>query len=84
VWFNLFGLLDLVVALGIGFLAGLGPWRPLEVTPSTEPLSLLPLALVPTVAVPLSLALHLVSLRRLRVAARPEDDRAGHVLASAR
>ena len=84
VWFNLFGILDLVVALGVGFLAGLGPWRPLEVTPSTEPLSLLPLALVPTVAVPLSLALHLVSLRRLRVAARPEDDRAGHVLASAR
>jgi hypothetical protein len=37
VWFNLFGILDLVVALGIGFLAGLGPWRPLEVTPSTEP-----------------------------------------------
>jgi hypothetical protein len=34
--------------------------------------------------VPLSLALHLVSLRRLRAAARPEDDRAGHVLASAR
>ena len=84
VWFNLFGILDLVVALTIGFLAGLGPWRPLEVTPSTEPLSLLPLALVPTVAVPLSLALHLVSLRRLHAAARPEDDRAGHVLASAR
>src|SRR5215217_6781179 len=84
VWFNLYGILDLVVALTIGFLAGLGPWRPLEVTPSTEPLSLLPLALVPTVAVPLSLALHLVLLRRLRAAARPEDDRAGHVLASAR
>jgi hypothetical protein len=73
-WFNLFGILDLVVALSVGFLAGLGPWRPLEVTPSTEPLSLLPLALVPTVAVPLSLALHLVSLRRLRTA-RPTGDR---------
>jgi hypothetical protein len=80
VWFNLFGILDLVVALSIGFLAGLGPWQPLEVTPSTEPLSLLPLALVPTVAVPLSLALHLVSLRRLRAATRPEGDRAGHLL----
>jgi hypothetical protein len=80
VWFNLFGILDLVVALGIGFLAGLGPWRPLEVTPSTEPLSLLPLALVPTVAVPLSLALHLVSLRQLRAAAQPEDDRTGDLL----
>src|SRR5215218_8167470 len=80
VWFNLFGILDLVVALSIGFLAGLGPWRPLEVTPSTEPLSLLPLALVPTVAVPLALALHLVSLRRLGAAARPEGDRTGDLV----
>jgi hypothetical protein len=80
VWFNLLGILDLVVALSIGFLAGLGPWRPLEVTPSTEPLTLLPLALVPTVAVPLSIALHLVSLRRLRAATRPKQDRAEHLL----
>jgi hypothetical protein len=34
---------------------------------------------VPTV-VPLSLALHLVSLRRLRAAARPQDDRAEYLL----
>jgi hypothetical protein len=80
VWFNLFGILDLVVALSVGFLAGLGPWRPLEVTPSTEPLSLLPLALVPTTAVPLSLVLHLVSLRRLHAATRPKQDRAEHLL----
>lgn len=80
VWFNLFGILDLVVALSIGFLAGLGPWRPFVVTPSTEPLSMLPLALVPTVAVPLSVALHIVSLRRLRTPARAEQDRAGDLL----
>ena len=80
VWFNLFGILDLVVALTIGFLAGLGPWQPLAVTPSTEPLSLLPLALVPTVAVPLAIALHLVSLRRLRAAAQPEGDRTGDLV----
>jgi hypothetical protein len=83
VWFNLFGLLDLVVALTIGFLAGLGPWRPLDVTPSTEPLSMLPLALVPTVAVPLSIALHLVSLRQLRAATRPTERHDGQVLAGA-
>jgi hypothetical protein len=82
VWFNLFGILDLVVALTIGFLAGLGPWRPLEVTPSTEPLSLLPLALVPTTAVPLAIALHLVALRRLRTVARPTEDRGGQVVAA--
>jgi hypothetical protein len=82
VWFHLFGLLDLVVALSIGFLAGLGPWRPLDVTPSTEPLSLLPLALVlPTTAVPLAIALHLVALRRPRTA-RPTEDRAAHALAA--
>jgi hypothetical protein len=73
VWFNLFGLLDL---------AGLGPWRPLEVTPSTESLSLLPLALVPTVAVPLALALHLVSLARLRTPTSPTEDRSGQVVAA--
>jgi hypothetical protein len=82
VWFNLFGILDLVVALTIGFLAGLGPWQPLEVTPSTEPLSLLPLALVPTTAVPLAIALHLVALRQLRTVARPTEDRGGQVVAA--
>jgi hypothetical protein len=45
-----------------------------------ESLSLLPLAFVPTVAVPLSVALHIVSLRRLRTADRAEEDRAGDVL----
>jgi hypothetical protein len=68
--FNALGLLDLVVALTIGFLAGLGPWRPLNVVPSTIPLSELPLVLVPTMAVPLAIALHLASLTRLRGMAR--------------
>ena len=72
VWFNVLGIVDLAVAVSIGFLAGLGPYRPLEVTPSTEPLSLLPLALVATVAVPLAVALHVISLRQLAAAARAE------------
>jgi hypothetical protein len=67
--FNMLGIVDLVVALSIGFLAGLGPFG-FEVTPTTDPLALLPLALVPTVAVPTSLALHIVSLVRLREAIR--------------
>jgi hypothetical protein len=83
VWFHLVGILDLVVALSIGFLAGLGPWRPLEVTPTTEALSLLPLVLVPTTAVPLAIALHIVALRRLRAAAQPTKDQRGQVLAAA-
>ncbi len=65
IWFNLLGLFDLIVAVAIGFLAAPGPFRLLELTPSTEPMTLLPLALIPTVAVPLAVALHLVSLRRL-------------------
>lgn len=77
-WFNVLGLLDLVVAVSIGFLAGLGPYRPLEIVPSTEPLSLLPLALVASMAVPLSVVLHIVSLRRLRATTRPEERQVGH------
>jgi hypothetical protein len=76
--FNVLGILDLIVAGSIGFLlSGL-----VEVTPSTAPLLLLPLALIPTVPVPLALALHIVSLRRLRTAAKPEEDRAAHVPAA--
>lgn len=79
VHFHVLGIVDLVVALAIGFLFGLGPYRPFEVTPSTEPLGLLPLVLVPTVAVPLTIALHIVSLRRLRAVAQPEENQAGHL-----
>jgi hypothetical protein len=68
IWFNVLGIVDLVVAVGIGFLAGSGPTNLLHVTPSTEAVTTLPLALIPTTAVPLALALHVISLRRLRTA----------------
>lgn len=58
--FNLLGMLDLVVALGTGLLSNL-----VHVGPSGAALGLLPLALIPTTAVPLAAALHIVSLRRL-------------------
>jgi hypothetical protein len=66
VWFNVLGLVDLVVAVSLGFLAGLGPARLIDVSPSTAAVALLPLALIPTTAVPLALALHLRSLMLLR------------------
>lgn len=69
VWFNVVGLVDLVVALTLGFLSGLGPDR-LHVTPSSAPVALLPLVLIPTTAVPLAVALHIISLSRLRHATR--------------
>ncbi len=80
VWFNALGVLDLVVAATIGFLAGFGPYRPLDITPTTEPLGYLPLALIPTMPVPLAVALHVVSLRRLRPAAWSAQQRAAHLL----
>src|SRR5215472_14599015 len=67
VWFNALGLADLVVAVSTATLA-----RILLVTPSTDPLRLLPLALIPTTAVPLAITLHVVSLGRLLPRPAPE------------
>jgi hypothetical protein len=64
--FHLLGIADLVIALSIGFLAGLGPVQVFHGTASTLPLSQLPLALIPTVAVPAALTLHVISLAQLR------------------
>jgi len=61
-WFNLFGILDLVVALALG---GLTAYRLIHVTPVNDAISVLPMALIPTAAVPVLLALHVVSIRRL-------------------
>jgi hypothetical protein len=73
VWFNVLGIVDLAVALGIGFLAAPGPANLLTVSPSTEAVTMLPLVLIPTTVVPLALALHLVSLRQLRAARRATE-----------
>jgi hypothetical protein len=68
VWFNVMGVADLVVAVSIAVLAGLGPLRVLDTDPSTLAVTLLPLVLIPTAAIPLAVALHVLSLRRLRSA----------------
>lgn len=65
--FNILGLVDLVVALAIGFLAAPGRLQLLFASPTTEAISLLPLALIPTTVVPLAAALHLLSLWKLSV-----------------
>lgn len=70
VWLNVLGLLDLVVALTLGFVGGLSAHPILAVTPSTVAMTLLPLALIPTAVVPLDSALHVLSLIRLRAATR--------------
>jgi hypothetical protein len=61
-WFNAFGLTDLVVALTLGALTGFGL---LNVTPSSAPITELPLALIPTATVPLFLALHITAVPAL-------------------
>ena len=71
VGFNVFGLAGLIAAT-LGVLLGLGLFA---VEPTTEILAFLPLALVPTVAVPVAITLHIVSLRQLRAGARGKDQR---------
>jgi ABC-type multidrug transport system fused ATPase/permease subunit len=61
-WFNAFGMTNLVVALTLGALTG---FRLLSVTPSSAPISELPLALIPTATVPLFLVLHITSMSTL-------------------
>ena len=66
-WFNVYGLTDLAIGLTLGALTGYGL---LNVTPSTAPISELPLALVTMADVPLMIALHITSLVALARASR--------------
>ena len=61
-WFNLFGIADLVAAMALG---GLTAYGIVHASPANGALSQLPLALIPTVGVPTLLALHILTLRRL-------------------
>jgi hypothetical protein len=68
-WFNAFGMTDLITALTLSALTG---FQLLNVTPSGAPISELPLVLVPTAAVPLLFALHITSVSALvRAPRRP-------------
>ena len=67
VWFNVFGMTDLIVALALGALTG---FQLIHVTPSSAAIGELPLALIPTAGVPLLLALHVTSLSGLAKAPR--------------
>src|SRR5947207_1312512 len=79
--FNAFGLTDLVVALTLGALTGFGL---LNVTPSSAPITELPLALIPTATVPLLFALHTTSMRTPARAPRPAPSAAGPLLSAPR
>lgn len=63
--FHVLGLLDLLVAITIGILSAPGPYHVLTGNVSTAALTGLPLVLVPTMLVPLSMAVHIHALRLL-------------------
>jgi hypothetical protein len=63
--FNLLGMLDLVVAVGLGIMTSPGPAQIFRTTPTSELATGFPLALVPTFLVPLAWTLHVVSLWQL-------------------
>src|ERR671928_27428 len=68
---NLFGLLDLVVAVGMGT-GRLAPYLMPELgsrVPAAAAMGAFPLILIPTYLVPLSVMLHVMALARLRRAA---------------
>jgi hypothetical protein len=66
-WLNAFGMTDLVVALTLGAVTA---YQLIHLTPSGAPISALPLALVPTVGVPVLFAVHITSVSALARAPR--------------
>ncbi len=80
-WFNAFGMTDLVVALTLGTLTG---FQLINVTPSGSAISELPLALIPTAAVPLLFALHITSVSALVSASRTPRPATAPLTAAAR
>ena len=82
IW-NLFGLSDLVVAVGLGIMTSPGPTQVFQTVPTSELMAHFPLALVPTFLVPLAFVLHVVSLWQL-VAGAWGADPAGASFAQSR
>jgi hypothetical protein len=80
-WFNAFGMTDLVVALTLGALTG---FALINVSPSSAPISELPLALIPTATVPLFLVLHITAVSALVRAPRAPLPATGPVTATAK
>jgi hypothetical protein len=80
-WFNAFGLTDLITALTLG---GLTEYQLLHVTPSGAPIAQLPLALIPTVGVPILFVLHITSLLTLARAPRPALAATGRLVTSSK
>jgi hypothetical protein len=64
IW-HVFGITDLIVAISLGIMTNPGPAGVFSTTPAADLLTKFPLALVPTLLVPLAFTLHVVSLWQL-------------------
>ena len=64
IW-NLFGIADLIVAVGLGIMTSPGPTQVFRTVPTSEFMTHFPMALVPTYLVPLAFTLHVISLWQL-------------------
>lgn len=62
---NVFGILDLGVAVTTGFVTAPSALQPIQVEPNSDLMTVLPMVLVPVFLVPLSIVLHLASLAKL-------------------
>jgi hypothetical protein len=65
---NVLGLIDLVIAVSMGFLTSPSPVQLLALDAPNELMGTFPLALVPVYLVPISIVLHFASLRQLKSA----------------
>lgn len=63
---NVLGIVDLVVALSVGFFSSPGRFQLLALDEPSTLITAFPLVLIPVFAVPLSLLLHVAGLKRLR------------------
>jgi hypothetical protein len=80
---NLFGVADLVVAVGTGFLTSPGPYQLLAFDRPNLLISAYPLVMVPIFAVPLSFILHIAGFVKLRRMAATSCETSGHALVGA-
>lgn len=69
---NLFGIADLIVAVGLGFLTSPSPLQMLSLDKPNELVTAFPLVMIPVFLVPLAILLHLASLKKLRQATATE------------
>ena len=63
---NIFGMVDLIVAVAMGFSTSPSPFQLFAFDQPNELVSMFPLVLIPTYLVPVSILLHIASLTKLR------------------